>query len=42
MSGDMKIKAEFKQLPTSDSHNCFGCSPVNSPATATIVLGAAL
>jgi hypothetical protein len=21
MSGDMKIKAEFKQLPTSDSHN---------------------
>ena len=26
----MKIKPEFKQLPTSDSHNCFGCSPVNS------------
>ena len=26
----MKIKESFKQLPTSDSHNCFGCSPVNS------------
>jgi uncharacterized protein (TIGR00369 family) len=26
----MKIKAEFKQLPTSDTHNCFACSPVNS------------
>ena len=26
----MKIKESFKQLPTSDSHNCFACSPVNS------------
>lgn len=26
----MKITAEFKQLPTSDSHNCFACSPRNS------------
>ena len=26
---DMKIKAEFKKLPTSASHNCFACSPVN-------------
>ncbi len=26
----MKIKAEFKQLPTSASHNCFACSPKNS------------
>ena len=29
-STDMKIKAAFKQLPTSASHNCFACSPVNS------------
>ena len=26
----MKIRAEFKQLPTSASHNCFACSPANS------------
>ena len=26
----MKIKAAFRQLPTSSSHNCFACSPRNS------------
>ena len=26
----MKIKAEFKELPTSASHNCFACSPRNT------------
>ena len=29
-STDMKIKPEFKELPTSAGHNCFACSPRNS------------